>query len=146
MEIREAVVGDVYGIGELLRQLDYPGTELFLATRIRELLDHPDARLIVADNGQQLLGLISLHFIPQLGLAGDFCRISYFCVAETARHVGIGTLLETKAVEVALARGCDRLEVHCHSRRTAAHRFYQRRGYQASPQYFIKNLAIRPGA
>jgi hypothetical protein len=29
-------------------------------------------------------------------------------------------------------------EVHCHSRRTVAHQFYERQGYHESPKYFVK--------
>ncbi|WP_139803611.1 GNAT family N-acetyltransferase, partial [Cronobacter sakazakii] len=82
----------------------------------------------------------SLHFIPQLALKGDFCRISYFCVSSNARSKGIGRLLESEGETLARARGCDRIEVHCHSRRSDAHRFYYRQGYTESPKYLCKSL------
>ena len=71
-------------------------------------------------------GFIGLHFIVQLALPGDFCRITYFCVSEAARGLGVGRELEETAAR--LARGCDRIEVHCHERRVDAHRFYYRQG------------------
>ncbi|HGM6989075.1 hypothetical protein JY531_09580 [Serratia marcescens] len=37
-------------------------------------------------------------------------------------------------------RGCDRLEVHCHSRRERAHAFYRREGFVEAPKYFAKLL------
>jgi GNAT superfamily N-acetyltransferase len=52
------------------------------------------------------VGVLSLHFIPQLALAG-FCRISYFCISDDARGQGIGALLEVRATELARARNCD---------------------------------------
>ena len=91
--------------------------------------------------GGALLGVLSLHFIPQLALEGDFCRISYFCVSSNARSKGIGRLLESEGEALARARGCDRIEVHCHSRRSDAHRFYYRQGYTESPKYLCKSLA-----
>jgi len=33
-----------------------------------------------------------------------------------------------------------RTEVHCHQRRTDAHRFYERQGYTDSSKYLIKTL------
>ena len=39
-------------------------------------------------------GFIGLHFIVQLALPGDFCRITYFCVSEAARGLGVGRELE----------------------------------------------------
>ncbi|MFM2483785.1 hypothetical protein [Celerinatantimonas yamalensis] len=44
-------------------------------------------------DASQVNVVISVHFIPQLALAGDFARISYFCVADTARGRGIGAYM-----------------------------------------------------
>ena len=82
---------------------------------------------------------IGLHFMVQLALPGDFCRITYFCVSDAARGSGVGRALEEAAEALARARGCDRIEVHCHQRRTDAHRFYYRQGYEESPKYLMKS-------
>jgi GNAT superfamily N-acetyltransferase len=140
MLIREAVVEDAIAIAYLLAQLDYPGTDEFIATKICQQLSHPDALLLVAEKDAQLLGFISLHFIPQLALVGDFCRVSYLCVSENARGLGLGTKLLERGEVVAKMRGCDRMEVHCHSRRKLAHAFYFRQGYEESPKYLRKML------
>ncbi|TLX58794.1 GNAT family N-acetyltransferase [Stutzerimonas nosocomialis] len=139
MQIRDAVAGDVEAIGQLLADLDYP-PDAGLGPRLAQLAEHPDARTLVAADGERLLGLLSLHFIPQLALPGAFCRISYLCVNEGARSLGVGALLESTALRLARERGCDRLEVHCHQRRTRAHGFYARQGYEESPKYLIKSL------
>ncbi|WP_019142973.1 GNAT family N-acetyltransferase [Noviherbaspirillum massiliense] len=138
--IRPATASDAGALAQLLAELGYPGTEAFIAQKIAQQAAHPDALLLVATEGERILGLISLHFIPQLALPGDFCRISYFCVSETARGRGIGAQLERRAESEARARHCDRIELHCHSRRTGAHRFYARQGYEESPKYFMKTL------
>lgn len=141
MPLRDALVTDAEAIIRLLGALGYPGTEPFIRARIAQLLDHPDERLLVAVDAGRVVGVISLHFIPQLALAGDFCRISYLCVDEDARGAGVGAMLEARAVELARERGCDRIELHCHARRTEAHRFYDRQGYVESPRYYVKPLA-----
>ncbi|OWT73599.1 MULTISPECIES: GNAT family N-acetyltransferase [unclassified Achromobacter] len=140
IEVRSPTAADAAAIAQLLASLGYPGTESFIERRLVQLLAHPDEVMLAAVKDGDVLGIISLHFIPQLALAGDFCRISYFCVSERARGEGIGALLEGKAVEVARERGCDRIELHCHSRRVDAHRFYLRQGYEDSPRYFFKSL------
>jgi GNAT superfamily N-acetyltransferase len=137
MQIREATRSDSAAIAMLLSQLGYPSTEAAVASKIQQL-DHPDAQVLVAVDDADVLGFVALNFIPQLALAGDFCRISYFCVREAARGQGIGTALEAKVCSLARARGCDRIEVHCHARRKLAHRFYSRQGYVESPKYFCK--------
>lgn len=141
IEIKAPNIGDAPAISALLESLGYPGTQLFIEKRVTQLLFHQDAALLVAVNAGHIRGVISLHFIPQIALAGDFCRISYFCVSEESRGCGIGALLEEKAVAIAVQRGCDRIEVHCNVRRVDAHRFYYRKGYVDSPKYLFKSLS-----
>lgn len=139
--VREACAEDAGAIVRLLGELGYPGCDAFIDRRLRQQLDHPDASLLVAEGEDgSLLGLISLHFIVQLALDGDFCRISYLCVDSTARGKGVGALLIQAAEQCALARGCDRMELHCDARREAAHRFYDRLGYEDAPLYFRRAL------
>ena len=140
VEIKPPSVTDAAAISSLLCSLGYPGTEPFLERRITQLLDHPDEVLLIAKDNGEILGVLSLHFIPQLALSGDFCRISYLCIAEKARSQGIGAMLESHAVEIARERDCERIELHCHSRRSDAHRFYYRHQYTESPKYLCKSL------
>ncbi|MCX7709908.1 MAG: GNAT family N-acetyltransferase [Clostridia bacterium] len=140
MGIRKARLDDWQEIKALLDQLDYPNTDTFIKEKIEKLLDHPDEELLVYVDKNKAVAFISLHFIPQIALKGDFARISYFAVDVSVRSHGIGREIEEYCVELAKARGCDRIEVHCHSRRTAAHRFYIRQGFTESPKYFMKRL------
>ncbi|HEX7892322.1 MAG TPA: GNAT family N-acetyltransferase [Ramlibacter sp.] len=139
--LRHPHVGDAPAIVELLAQLGYPGAEAFIERRLRELDEHPDALLRVAEADGVVLGVISLHFLPQLALPRDFCRIAYLCVAEGARGLGIGARLEAWAEAQARLRDCDRIELHSGVRRVDAHRFYARIGYAESPKYLVKSLA-----
>jgi GNAT superfamily N-acetyltransferase len=140
IEVKPPEATDAEAISVLLDSLGYPGTEPFIAKRIVQLLSHPDEWLRIAVENECVIGVISVHFIPQLALEGNFCRISYLCVSEEVRGRGVGALLESRAVEAAQQRGCDRIEIHCHSRRTDAHRFYYRHGYADSPKYLCKML------
>ncbi len=140
--IRHAQLGDAPGIGRLLEQLEYPGTETWLAARIGKIANDPDEVLLVwaEPGGNAILAVMSLHFIPQLAVEGDFARISYFAVDDDARSQGIGRAMEERAEALARERCCHLVEVHCHERRTRAHDFYRRQGYEESPKYLIKRL------
>jgi GNAT superfamily N-acetyltransferase len=155
MPIRPAALSDAPAICRLLTQLEYPGTEDYLEVRLAGMLRDQAETLLVweetagADLPEgvprpagppQILGLLSLHFIPQIALRGDFARISYFVVDDDARGLGIGRQMEEEATRLAREQGCDRIEVHCASRRTDAHRFYAKQGYEESPKYLIKRL------
>jgi GNAT superfamily N-acetyltransferase len=149
--IRRALYTDWPWIVRLLDQLDYPDTGKFLENRLARLLDDPAEVLLVWEDdsapnpvsptpGIPVLGFLSLHFIPQIALKGDFARISYFSIDETARSQGIGAKLEEHATQLARERGCELIEVHCHTRREKAHAFYFRQGYEESPKYLVKRL------
>jgi len=140
MGIRKAKVEDWKQISLLLNQLDYSDTEPFLKGKIEILLMDPNEVLLVFEEGHSVIALISVHFIPQLAVKGDFARISYFAVDRNIRSKGIGRKIEEYCTELAIKRNCDRIEVHCHSRRKDAHRFYMRQGFRESPKYFIKML------
>lgn len=141
MKIRDGRLQDASQIAELLGQMDYAATENFVEDKLGRLIRHPDAQLIVAvDDVDGVIGFVSLHLIPQLGVEGDFCRISYFCVDQQSRSAGIGKCMETAFVESAIQRQCDLIEVHCHVKRSGAHRFYARQGYAEDPKYLLKRL------
>ncbi|MFT4021737.1 MAG: GNAT family N-acetyltransferase [Acinetobacter sp.] len=141
MIIREVILQDALQVCSLLEILEYKLPEDIVRHKLAKLLAHPDEYCFVVENDQQnIVALISISIIFQLALTGDFARISYFSVDEQYQSQGIGTLLERKCVEIAKMRGCNRIEVHCHSRRLRAHHFYEQHGFIESPKYFIKML------
>lgn len=140
MGIRDAKVEDWKRIKELLELLGYSDIDSFLEAKILTLLGDPDEELLVYELGTEVVAVISIHFIPQLALEGDFARISYFAVDKKMRSRGIGREIEEYCTHLAKGRKCDRVEVHCHSRRLDAHRFYFRQGFSESPKYLIKML------
>lgn len=140
MRIRNVQLSDSEKITGLLYQLGYPGTSSFIKDKIKDLLNDPNEILVVAEDQGTVIAFISIHFIPQIALEGDFARISYFAVDENHRSSGVGKKLEEYCEKAAKTRNCDRIEVHCHSRREKAHSFYYRQGYIESPKYLIKQL------
>lgn len=140
MNIRKAKLSDAAAIQNLIRQLDYVTTERFIEDKLPLLIDHPDHSLVVYEIQGLVVGMISIHFIPQIALAGDFANICYFAVDENVRGEGVGAKLEAYCTALAKERNCDRIFVHCHIRRDDAHRFYHRQEYEESPKYLMKRL------
>jgi N-acetylglutamate synthase-like GNAT family acetyltransferase len=120
--VRPATLADAAVLVKLLDQLGYGGADAFIERRLRQLLAHPDALVAVAERAGEVLGVIALHFVPQLGRAGDHCSITYLCVAEHARSLGVGAQLEALAVRDAGPPGCLRLHHEIKLRPTVAHR------------------------
>ncbi len=142
MSIRPARLTDHSAIEVLLEQLGYEDTGRFLLSKLERMLADPDECLLVYEGEGGVLAFISVHFIPQIALPGDFARISYFSVADSARGKGIGREMVEYVVALARERQCDRMEVHCHWRRSDAHRFYARQGFEEAPKYLIKKLHV----
>jgi len=140
MSIRIAHIADAPAISRLLTQLGYPGTEPFIEANLREILPDPrEVALVWADNAT-VLGFLSLEFSIYPEIRGRLATIKCFVVDENARSRGIGQQLEAEITRLAREKGCDRIVVHCAARRTLAHEFYYRRGYEESPKYLVKSL------
>lgn len=138
--IRPVKIEDAPSIIKLLEQLDYPDTELFIHEKLDVLINHPDESFFVYELEGEVVAFMSLHYIPQIALRGDFARISYFAVDGESRNSGIGKTMEEYCTQLAVRRGCDRIELHSHTRRERAHKFYYRQGYEESPKYLMKRL------
>jgi len=143
MAIRKATVNDSDTIANLLDQLDYPDTRGFLPEKIARIMACQDDGLLVYELDKKVVAFISFHFITTIGLEGDVARINFFCVDKGYRSKGIGHEMIEYFTRLANERKCDRIEVHSHSRRTDAHRFYYREGYAESPKYLVK--VLNPG-
>jgi len=139
VNIRKATVDDVPRIGSLPDQLGYPTNRKALRDQLIFLLNHPDHLLVVGEF-EEVEAVMSIHFVPQIALKGDFAIISYLCVDEIVRSNGIGEKLEAYCTNMAIDRNCDRIQVHCNIKRVDAHRFYERQGYKESRKYFSKKL------
>ncbi|UQZ32728.1 GNAT family N-acetyltransferase [Paenibacillus sp. PK3_47] len=138
--IRAAKLEDRNDISVLLLQLGYPDTESFIKENMERLLADPNEELMVYEAEGRVIACISLHYIPQLGMRGDIASISYLVVDSSIRSKGIGKELEEFAAASAKKRGCISIQVHCHSRRIEAHKFYERQGFKEAPKYFSKRL------
>ena len=140
MKIRTMEDRDATVVADLLHQMGYPDTLDFLPAKIAKMNQNQQEKLLVVVDQEEVVGFISLHLIPQLAVRGDFMRISYFAVDEKVRSKGIGKMVEDYVSALARQMGCDRIELHSHSRRTKAHDFYFRQGYEEVPKYLVKYL------
>ncbi|MCE4052085.1 GNAT family N-acetyltransferase [Bacillus sp. Au-Bac7] len=84
---------------------NYTGT--FIKEKIETLLSNPNEVLLVFEEDQSVIALISIHFIPQLAVKGDFARISYLAVDKNIRSKGIGRKIEEYCTDLAIKRNCD---------------------------------------
>src|SRR2546423_14301024 len=94
----------------------------------------PSNVLYVAEVEGEIVGTLQLTFIPGLDYLGaERMLIEAVRVARERRNSGLGKAMIAQAIEMARARGCQRVELTSSASRKDAHRFYERLGVTASP-------------
>jgi GNAT superfamily N-acetyltransferase len=139
--IREATRDDLHRVIELIQlgaaagPLPPPTAPLAEAyvRAFERFRANPEAMVMVAECGGQVVGTFSLTFLANLSNGGrDLAQIESVHVAEAFRGQRIGEAMLRWAIDASKARGCFRLQLTSDKRRTDAHRFYRRLGFAAS--------------
>lgn len=100
-----------------------------------ELMLDPNAEILVLDLDGRVVGMAQLNYMRHLSRGGmRRCHIENVFIAGAFRSQGLGAVLIENCLDMARARGCGLVQLLSDSRRTDAHRFYQRLGFQASHQ------------
>ena len=118
----------VQALGELMPQLSQsapPPT----AEEIAEIIEHDAATLLLASEGEKILGSMTLIIFPiPTGLRA---WIEDVVVDESFRGRGVGEALNRRAIEIAWAAGAKTIDLTSRPSRSAANRLYQRLGFVA---------------
>lgn len=96
--------------------------------------------VLVAELGGGVVGCLTTSVMRVLHRPATVGRISMMVVDETLRSQGVGAVLVAAAEEALAAQGCYMIEVTSHTRRTEAHRFYERLGYERTSVRLAKEL------
>lgn len=129
--IREAVAGDAANVASLLVELGYPGTsEQAARSRLETWAAEQFGTVLVAERGNEVVGVLALSSAPFLEREGRWGRVVALVTSESCRGEGVGRELMTAAEDIARRFGCVRMEVSSANRRTGAHAFYTRIGYE----------------
>ena len=93
----------------------------------------PRHRLVVVEEGDEIVATLQLSFLPHLVLSGsERAQIEAVRVRSDLRGSGLGEALVTWAISQARARGCRLVQLTTNATRTDARRFYERLGFEAS--------------
>lgn len=138
--IRPATADDAHGLASLLGVLGYPCTPQEARERVMALQEDRGQRLLVAEHGDELVGLLCYDLMYYLPLGALSCRITALSVASNAQRRGVGRLLLREAESRARAAGAARIELTSAGHRTDAHAFYRTCGYSDGALRFLKRL------
>ena len=100
---------------------------------LRAIQAEPNSRQLVAVVAGRVVGCFQLSFLPGLSRRGSWrAQIEAVRVTRERRDGGIGAAMIRWAVEQARQRGCSLVQLTTDKRRSDAHRFYRRLGFEAS--------------
>lgn len=103
----------------------------------RALTGSNDAMLCAVE-AEQVIGFCSIAFFNCFWHAGEIAYISTLVIDEARRGGGLGAMLLDQARTIATARGCRGVELDSLFHREAAHRFYQRHGFEKVAYHFVE--------
>jgi N-acetylglutamate synthase-like GNAT family acetyltransferase len=140
MMIRNATYKDAPEIRCLLEALGYKTSISMLVDQLKALFGKEGHEVWVYELRNEVVGFVSVHYLPQLAFDGGLMLISYLSVDESVKDSGVDRALEQHITEQARIKKCERIQVHCLDWRTPAHQFYAQQGYREYPKYFSKRL------
>jgi predicted N-acetyltransferase YhbS len=140
MKIREAIPADIPAISTLLEQQGHPVPAIELAVRLKQFSRASMSAVFVYQVTGRPVGLIVLHLVPQLLLAGDVVLISCLAVDPIFSGTGIAAELEEFACAMGRKGKAARIALDHSPNQPGAKPFYTRLGYTPSKNYLIKNL------
>lgn len=148
--IREATEADLPRLIELLSQLSPhdPGREdlteplpFAYHLMLRRILEAPGEHLYVLELRKRIVGTVALSVTPNLTHKGaPYAIIENMIVDAKQRSKGYGELLIRHAIAEARRSGCHKVSLTSNKRRTDAHRFYERLGFERTHEAFGMNL------
>ncbi|WP_317106755.1 GNAT family N-acetyltransferase [Chroococcidiopsis sp. SAG 2025] len=129
IHIRLANMEDVEAIAILSHQLGYSVSTIAIEQRLDQILSDSNHIIYVA-TGLDDRAIAWIHAYTYHSLLTNFhAEIGGLVVTESDRGAGIGRKLLDQAESWAKTRGCQSLLVRSNIVRSAAHRFYQKCGY-----------------
>ena len=137
--IRNATVDDAAAIAALIGQLGYDATRAEVEERLRRIEASGHA-VLVAEAEAEVIGCLSTSTMHVLHRPAPVGRISMMVVDEALRNRGVGAALVRMAERTLAERGCYMVGVTSHVRRTEAHRFYERLGYERTSVRLAREL------
>ncbi|MBK9322334.1 MAG: GNAT family N-acetyltransferase [Bdellovibrionaceae bacterium] len=141
--IREMREDDLSAVRGLAEQLGYPISLADLSQRFAWLNKSSDHKLFVACTDAAVIGWVHVGKEMSSLLAADRADIGALVVDTQVRSQGIGANLMMAAEKWATDKNLKLMRVRSNMKRTDAHRFYQRQGYEIVKSWHLFTKALR---
>ena len=140
LTVRRARNDDAASIRSLLGELGYSLEPERATAAVRALLADPAHVVLLATDDDRAVGYVNANFRLQLHHTAEVATIDELVVSAACRGEGIGARLVEEVVEIARDRRADVVELSSHVTREAAHRFYERLGFERTSYKLVLRL------
>ena len=141
MEIRKCLETDINDVYDLIcqlkeKKLDY---NMFKESYQSKIKDKKNYFIVVIEDNN-VVGFLSLVIDFQLHHIGKVATVEELIVSSKYRSNGIGRNLLENAINYAKENKCDVIELTSNFSREAAHRFYEKNGFNKESYKFKMKL------
>ena len=146
MIIRESSDKDIPIILGLLYELGRPKPEKdsdveTFRKLVKKYLGDSDKKILLADlDGIEIIGMVSIVFMPRLNRATLEMYIPELIVRQKYQNQGIGRKLVNSCIALGQEKNCHRIRLESGNQRKESHQFYKNLGFEQSGLSFTKNL------
>ena len=107
------------------------------------IIKSPNDRLMVAEYNGKIIGTFHLTYLTYIQAMGQLdAQVESVHVHPEFRGCGLGTIMMTWVINQAKEKHCRRVQLTSNKLRQAAHRFYQKLGFEASHEGMKLSLGI----
>jgi ribosomal protein S18 acetylase RimI-like enzyme len=146
ISIRPAKKNDIPLVLGLLYELGRPKPEkdleldLFRNLVKKQISDSDKTILVAESNDVNVVGMVSMIFLPRLNQIQNEMYIPELIVTEKYRNRGIGTSLINACISLAKQKECQKIRLESGTQRIESHQFYKKMGFESNSLSFTKNL------
>ena len=134
IKVRAATTDDAADIQSLVRELaetvgDDAPVEESVRARLGELLESPEARVLVVENERGVVGAVSFWIKPDLAHGDVVVEVPMLVVADGNRRNGVGRLLMEEVRSIASDNNASQIELVATTTNVVAREFYRALGF-----------------
>ena len=135
------ILGLLYELGRQTPEKD-SDMDAFRKLAKKHLTDSDKKILIAERNDIEIVGMVSIVFLPRLNRTTLEMYIPELVVLEKYQNQGIGQKLISSCIALAKEKKCHRIRLESGNQRKESHQFYNSLGFEQSALSFTKNLEV----
>jgi ribosomal protein S18 acetylase RimI-like enzyme len=142
LTVRAPEAGDMEALADLMTQLGYETRTSEMQMRMETIMANKQYATFVAVSEGKVCGMIGTRISYSYEHNNPGAAILALIVSENMRGRGVGEALVAAAENDLAQKNIRRLAVYTHFRRTRAHEFYEKMGYEKNGFRLVKELPV----